>query len=61
MCFCGSVQRVGPHQRAACPISGTAGRDVELLDPAKTTPRAIAEAITKGTGFTAEPEAAVRN
>jgi len=31
MCVCGSVQRVGPNQRAACPISGTAGRTVELL------------------------------
>lgn len=31
MCVCGSVQRVGANQRAACPISGTAGRDVEIL------------------------------
>lgn len=31
MCVCGSVQRVSPNQRAECPVSGTAGKAVELL------------------------------
>lgn len=54
---------------AAGRVDGVTSVDVSLeerrasvaYDPAKTTPRAIAEAITKGTGFTAEPEAAVWN
>jgi len=54
---------------AAGTVDGVTSVDVSLednqarvaYDPARTTPRAIAEAITKGTGFTAEPVAAVRN
>ena len=54
---------------AAGKVDGVTSVDVSLednqarvaYDPAKTTPRAIAEAITTGTGFTAEPGAAVRN
>ncbi|MBI2828752.1 MAG: heavy-metal-associated domain-containing protein [Acidobacteria bacterium] len=54
---------------AAGKLDGVTNVDVSLeenqarvaYDPAKTTPRAIAEAITKGTGFTAEPEPAVRD
>jgi len=54
---------------AAGKVDGVTSVDVSLednqarvaYDPARTTPRAIAEAITRGTGFTAEPEPAVRN
>lgn len=54
---------------AAGKVDGVTNVDVSLeekrasvaYDPAETTPRAIAEAITKGTGFTAELEPAVRN